>query len=119
MSREGNRDTLKVECMLKPRDAKSVTFLMLKRELESVDVNCENLKTGKHGNKREKTRGEMTVDEKIAHERTGHATYDPRCETWLKVRQHIHEKRHLRKLHTWTTHLDFCILLTVQIVNCF
>ena len=28
----------------------------------------------------------MTEDEKIAHERTGHATYDPRCETCLKVR---------------------------------
>ena len=32
MSREGNRDTLKVVCMLKPRDAQSVTSLMLKHE---------------------------------------------------------------------------------------
>ena len=86
MSREGNRDTLKVVCMLKPRDAQSVTSLMLKRELENVRRELRNLKTGQHENKRENTTGEMTLDEKIAHERTGHATYDPRCETCLKVR---------------------------------
>ena len=31
------------------------------------------------------TTEEMTRDEKIAHERTGHATHDPRCETCLNV----------------------------------
>ena len=30
--------------------------------------------------------GEMTADERITHERTGHPKYDPRCETCLKVR---------------------------------
>ena len=86
MSREGNRDTLKVVCMLKPRDAQSVSSLMLKRELENVGRELRNLKTGQHENERETTTGEMTMDEKIAHERTGHATYDPRCETCLKLR---------------------------------
>ena len=37
-------------------------------------------------NKRENTTSDMTVDEKIQHERTGHTTYDSRCETCLKVR---------------------------------
>ena len=46
MSREGNRDTLKVVCMLKPRDAQSVTSLMLKRELENVRLKFRNLDTG-------------------------------------------------------------------------
>ena len=36
MSCEGNRDTLKVVCMLQPRDAQSITSQMLKRELENV-----------------------------------------------------------------------------------
>ena len=75
MSREGNRDTLKVVCVLKPRDAQSVTSLMLKRELENVRRELRNLKTGQHENKRENTTGDMTTDEKVAHERTGHATY--------------------------------------------
>ena len=35
---------------------------------------------------RENVEGEMTADERITHERTGHATYDPSCETCLKVR---------------------------------
>ena len=86
MSRERNRDTLKVVCMLKPRDAQSVTSLTLKRELENARRELRNFKTSQHGNKRENTTGDMTVDEKIAHERTGHATHDPRCETCLKVR---------------------------------
>ena len=30
--------------------------------------------------------GEKTADERINHERTGHATYDPSCGTHLKVR---------------------------------
>ena len=50
------------------------------------DHNCKIVKTGQHENKRENAAGEMKVDEKVAHERTGHATYDPRCETCLKVR---------------------------------
>ena len=74
MSREGNRDTLKVVCMLKPRDAQSVTSLIFQRELENVRREPRNLKTG-----------EMTTDEKVAHKRTGHVTHDPRCEMCLKV----------------------------------
>ena len=86
MSREGNRDTLKVVCKLKPRDAPSVTSLLFKRELENARRELRNLKTGQHENKRENTTGELTTDEKVAHERNGHATSDPRCETCLKVR---------------------------------
>ena len=42
MSREGNKDSLKVVCM-KRRDAQSVTSLMLKRELENVRRELRNL----------------------------------------------------------------------------
>ena len=87
MLRERNRDTLKDECMLSPRDAQSVTSMIFpKRELENVRPQLRNLKIGQHENKGENAEGEMTADERITHERTGHATYDPRCETCLKVR---------------------------------
>ena len=85
MPREGNRDTHKVVCMLKARDAQSVTSLMLKRELENARRELPKIKNGQHENKRENTTGEITMDEKIARWRTGHATCDPRCEC-LKVR---------------------------------
>ena len=48
MSREGNRDTLKVVCMLKPRDAQSVTSLMTKSELDNVRRELRKLQTGQH-----------------------------------------------------------------------
>ena len=64
MSRERNRDTLKVVCMLKPEDAQSVTSLMLRREVENARRELRNLKTGQHENKRENAAGEMTMDEK-------------------------------------------------------
>ena len=52
-----------------------------------VETRVRNLKTGQHENdERENAAGEMTTDEKVAHGRTGHATYEPRCETCLKVR---------------------------------
>ena len=84
--REGNRDTLKAVCMLKPRDAQSVTSFMLKRELENARHELRNLKTGQHENGKENAAVDMTVDERITHERIGHATFDTRCETCLKVR---------------------------------
>ena len=86
MSREGNQDTLNIVCLLKPIDAHSMASLMLKRKLEIVRRVLRNLKTGQHENKRNISEGVMTSTEKIIHERTGHATYDPRCETCLKVR---------------------------------
>ena len=88
MSREGNRDTFKVVCMLKPRDAQSVNSLMLKRDLENVRRELRNLKTGQYENKRESAAGEMTVDERITHERTRHATHDPRCLMERRVSTH-------------------------------
>ena len=63
MSRAGNRDTLKVVCLLKPGETQSVTSLMLKRELENVRRELRNLKTGQHENTRENVEGEMTADE--------------------------------------------------------
>ena len=86
MTREGNRDTLKIICFLKPMGTQSVTSLMLKRELESVRRELRNLRTGQHENTRENVECEMTADQRITHERAGHATYDPRCETCVEVR---------------------------------
>ena len=104
MSREGNTDTLKVACMWKPRDAQSVTSLILKRDLENVRRELRNLKTGQHENKRENTTREMTLGEKIAHERTGDAKYDPMCETCLKVRR---VSTHPRKAVAQAAHSDY------------
>ena len=50
MSREGNRATLKVVCLLEPKETQSSTSLMLKRELESVKQKLWNLKTRHHEN---------------------------------------------------------------------
>ena len=53
-------------CMLKRRDAQSVTSLMLFcDELGSARRALRNLKTGQHENTRENATGEMTVDERI------------------------------------------------------
>ena len=46
-----------------------------------------NLETGQHENKQQTAEGEMTAQERITHERTGHAMHDPRCVTCLKVRR--------------------------------
>ena len=86
MTREGNRDTLKIVCFLKITDTQSVTSLMLKRELESVRRELRNFKSGQRENTRQNVEGEMKADERITHSRAGHATYDPRCETCVKVR---------------------------------
>ena len=48
---------LKVVGTLKPRDAQSVTFPVLKRELEKVRRELRNLMTGQYENKREKRGG--------------------------------------------------------------
>ena len=60
MLREGKRDTLKVVCLLKPRETRSVTSLMLKRELESVKRELWNFKNGQHENTRENVEGDWT-----------------------------------------------------------
>ena len=64
-----------------------------------------NLKTGQHENKRENTTREMRMDEKIAHGRTGHATYDPRCEKCLKMPG---VSTHPRKTVAEAAHFDYC-----------
>ena len=55
-TREGNRDTIKIVCFLKPRDTQSVTSLMLKRQLESVRRELRNIKTRQHENTRKRGR---------------------------------------------------------------
>ena len=52
MSREGNRDTLK-SCLSveTERETQSVTFFVLKRELESVKRKLRNLKNGQQENR--------------------------------------------------------------------
>ena len=69
MTREGNRNTLKIVCFLKPRDTQSVTSLMLKRELGCVRRELRNLKTGLHENTREIVEGEMAANERMTHEK--------------------------------------------------
>ena len=86
VSRKGNRDTLKGVCVFKPRNAQSVTSFMFKRELGNVRRELRNFKTGQHENGKENAAVDMTVDERITHERVGHATFDTRCETCLEVR---------------------------------
>ena len=104
MSQEGNRDTLKVVCLLKRRETPSVTSLMLKRELE-------NVKTGQHENTRENVEGEITTNERTTHERTGHATYDPRCETCVKVRR---VSTRPRKAVAEAAYFDYAIVINSQ-----
>ena len=111
MSREGNKDTLKTVCFLKLRDTQSVTSLMLKRELESARREWRNLKTGQHENKQENLEGELTADERIAHERTGHATCDPRCGTCDKVRG---VSTHPRKAVAEAAYFDYAVVKNSQ-----
>ena len=87
MTREGNTDTLKIVCFLKPRDTQSVTSLMLKRELESVRRELKNLKTGQHENTRENV--------------------DPRCETCVKMRG---VSPHPRKAVAEAAYFDYAVV---------
>ena len=107
MTREGIRDALKIVCLLNPRDAQSVTSLMLKRELESARRELRNLKTGQHVKKKENVEGEMTGDEDKSHERAGHASYDPRCETCVKVRG---LSTHPRKAVAEAAYFDYAVI---------
>ena len=59
MSRERNRDTPKIVCMLKPRHAQSVTYLMWTREFENARRELRNLKTSQHENKGENAEGKI------------------------------------------------------------
>ena len=111
MTREGNRDTLKIVCFLKPRDTQSVTSLMLKRELESVRRELRNLNTSQHENTRENVESEMTADARITHERAGHATYDPRCETCVNMRG---VSTHPRKAVAEAAYFDFAAVKNSQ-----
>ena len=77
---------------------------MLKRELDNERRELRNFKTGQHANGRENVEREMTADGRITHERAGHATYDPRCETCVKVRG---MSTHPRKAVAEAAYLDY------------
>ena len=111
MTRGGNRETLNMVCFLKPRDTQSVTSLMLKRELDNVRREFRNFKTGQHENRRENVEREMTADERVTHERAGHATYDPRCETCVIVRG---VSTHPRKAVAEVAYLDYAGITNSQ-----
>ena len=84
---------------------------MLKRELENGRRELRNIKTGQHENKRENVEEEMTADERTNHERTRHATYEPRCETCVKVRR---VSTHLRKAVVEAAYFDDAIVKNSQ-----
>ena len=61
---------------------------------------------------REKIQQEkLTTDEKVAHEPTGHATYDPRCGTCLKVRGVL---THPRKAVAEAAYFDYATVKNSQ-----
>ena len=88
MSREGNRDTLKSVCMLKPEGCTVGDFF--RRELR-------DLKTGQHVNKQETAEREMT-----AHERNysrGNGTCNARSEV-RDVSQGARSDKHIHAEHS-------------------
>ena len=87
---------------------------MLKREQENVRPELRNLKTRQHENTRENVESEMTADERITHERAGHATYDPRCETCDKVRGVL---THPRKAVAEAAYFDYAVVKNSQEVK--
>ena len=104
MSRERNRDTVKVVCMLKPRDARSVTSLMLKRELENVRRELRNLKTGQHQIKRQKNKRNYNGGEHRARANwTCHMCSEVRNASQGAKSVSTSTTEQLRKLHTLTT----------------
>ena len=84
---------------------------MLKGELENVRRELRNLKTCQHENKRENVEGEMTLDERTTLGRPGHATYDPRCETCVKVGG---VSTHPRKAVAEAAYFDYAIVKNSQ-----
>ena len=94
MSREGNRDTLKVARVLKPRGAQSVTSLVLMREQNALRE-LRSPKTGKPEDKQGSVEGTMTPAEKVAH--------DSRCEMCIEVGG---TSRHPRRTVAEAAHID-------------
>ena len=66
------------------KDAYAATTPMLKRALQNVRREMRNLKTGKQENLHCNLDKVMTAQEKLAHERSGHASVGSRCETCIK-----------------------------------
>ena len=75
------------------------------------DENFGIHKTGQHENRRENVEREMTADERVTHERAGHATYDPRCETCVIVRG---VSTHPRKAVAEVAYLDYAGITNSQ-----
>ena len=75
------------------------------------DENFGIHKTGQHENRRENVEREMTADERVTHERAGHAKYDPRCETCVIVRG---VSTHPRKAVAEVAYLDYAGITNSQ-----
>ena len=113
MSREGNRDTLRVACVLKPGGAQSVTSLVLMRE-QNARRELRSPKTGKPEDKQGSVEGTMTPAEKVAHERSGHATYVSRCEMCIEVGG---TSRQPRRIVAEAAHIDNATVMHSQHVS--
>ena len=113
MSREGNRDTLRVACVLKPSGAQSVTSLVLMRD-QNARRELRRRKTGKPEDKQGIVDGTMTPAEKVAHERSGHATYVSRCEMCIEVGG---TSRHRRRKVAEAAHIDNATVMRSQHVS--
>ena len=83
----------------------------MNRELENVRRELRNLKTVQHEHTRENAEGDMTAHERINHERTRLATFDPRCETPLKVRG---VTPHPRKKVAEAAYFDYATVMNSQ-----
>ena len=86
MSSGGNRGALKLVCWYRVKHVNTVTSLTLKREPEIVRRGLRKPKTGEHENTDGTHGGAMTANEKLTHERSGHATFDLMFETSVRVR---------------------------------
>ena len=78
MSREGNRDTLKLACWHRVTNIQTVTSRMLRRELANVRREQRNWETGQHDSTGGTHGVAKTANDKLTHERFGHASCELR-----------------------------------------
>ena len=104
---------LRVACVLKPSGAQSVTSSVLMRE-QNARRELRNPKTGKPEDKQGSVEGTMTLAEKVAHERSGHATYISRSEMCIEVGG---PSRQLRRIVAEAAHIDNATVMHSQHVS--
>ena len=68
------------------KDLQALTTQTPKREFENVGLEMRNLKTGKNTNLDGNPDGVLAAEERLEHERSGHASFGSRCETCIRVR---------------------------------